>query len=106
MIDLENPKWEDIKKYLKRAGKEILAVAEAAFETWRDPETPDSIKLALAGGLAYLILPTDAIPDFLPMGFTDDLTLLSGLIVLAGTIGKKHLAECRIKRGLDHQGID
>ena len=47
--------------------------AVAAWYCARDPATPARVKAILIGALAYLILPTDVIPDVLiGLGFTDD----------------------------------
>lgn len=92
--------WHIVKKYSQRAGKEVLALSEAAFRTLQDPELALSKKTILVGAIAYLLLPLDAIPDFLPGGYADDVTVLLSAVVSAGKMGKKHLAECRLKHGL------
>jgi uncharacterized membrane protein YkvA (DUF1232 family) len=53
----------------------------AAYYALRDPKTPFKVKAILAAALAYFILPTDIIPDFIAgFGFTDDFAVL--LLVL------------------------
>lgn len=48
-----------------------------------DRQTPASVKTILIGALFYFVLPTDAIPDILPViGYTDDAALLAGAIKL------------------------
>lgn len=42
--------------------------------------TPHGIRLVIVAALGYLICPFDAIPDFLPFGYTDDLAALAALV--------------------------
>tara|TARA_R110000787_G_scaffold10415_2_gene35300 strand:+ start:585 stop:953 length:369 start_codon:yes stop_codon:yes gene_type:complete len=47
--------------------------AVAAYYCAKDPMTPTSVKVTVMAALAYFVIPTDAIPDFIAMlGFTDD----------------------------------
>jgi len=49
------------------------------FRLAKDPRVPSGAKLLLAGIVAYLLLPTDLMPDFLPvMGQLDDLAVVLG----------------------------
>ena len=48
-----------------------------------DKATPLPVKASLFGALAYFLLPTDVIPDVLPvLGFTDDAAMLAAAIKL------------------------
>ena len=93
-------KWKKIEKYSRRAGKEVLAISEAVFLTMKDPKISWAQKTLIVGSLAYLLLPIDAIPDFLPGGYVDDVGIMLSAIASAGKVGKKHLQECRLKHGL------
>ena len=63
--------WPKLRKFMARIPFADEAVA--AYFAIRDPATPRRSKLLLLAALAYFIMPTDAIPDFLAMfGFTDD----------------------------------
>jgi uncharacterized membrane protein YkvA (DUF1232 family) len=70
------------RKMARVAGK--IPFAEDAAAAWfcaRDPETPMRVKATLLAALAYFILPTDFIPDFIAgFGFTDDATVLMAAI--------------------------
>ena len=49
-----------------------------------DRQTPWHVKLVIAAGIFYLVVPIDFIPDHIPfMGFLDDVTIGTALIVLA-----------------------
>ena len=49
----------------------------AVYYALRDPRTPRATKATLAAALAYFVLPTDFIPDFVPgLGFSDDFGVL------------------------------
>ena len=61
--------------------KDILSVYYSA----RDEETPLRSKGLMFAGLAYFILPTDAIPDIITgLGFTDDAAVLFALMNVVG----------------------
>ncbi len=61
-----------------QAGKTVVENALTLFYVAQDPKVPATEKLLIGGALAYLILPIDAVPDFLPaVGFGDDLAALT-----------------------------
>ncbi|MEX0956491.1 MAG: YkvA family protein [Rhizobiaceae bacterium] len=67
----------------KRAARAIPFMDEvvAAYYCAFDAETPTRARGILIGALAYFVLPTDFIPDFLlAFGFTDDLAVLTAAI--------------------------
>lgn len=48
------------------------------YNAFMSPDIPKSIKVLLAGSLLYLVLPTDVIPDFIPVaGLLDDVAVLT-----------------------------
>lgn len=50
-----------------------------------DPRTPLQAKGAIAAALAYFVLPTDAIPDWLAgLGFTDDASVIAMTLATVG----------------------
>ena len=77
---------------LRAAGRREAARALAGFvpdcavlcrRLLRDPRVPRARKLALAAMVAYLLLPFDLVPDFVPVaGQLDDAVLLA--LVLRG----------------------
>lgn len=66
--------------------------AVSAYYAARDPQTPTRVKAVLLGALAYFVVPTDLIPDFIAgLGFTDDATvLLLAAQTVAGHIKEPH----------------
>ncbi|MEP0883970.1 DUF1232 domain-containing protein [Coleofasciculus sp. FACHB-542] len=77
--------WEKLGNFAVQAGKNVVENALILFYAAEHPNTPTNQKLIVYGALAYLILPVDAVPDFLPaVGFGDDigsLTTALGMIV-------------------------
>jgi uncharacterized membrane protein YkvA (DUF1232 family) len=84
---------------LKRVGRQLPFVEDllAAYYCATDPATPKRVKLILMGALTYFVLPTDAVPDFLPfIGFADDAAMLAAAIAqVAGAINDNHRARAR-----------
>ena len=61
--------------------RQHLALYRAIYQ---DPRTPWLARCLLGAALAYLALPFDLIPDFLPViGHLDDVLIVPGLIFLA-----------------------
>ncbi len=60
---------------------DVVALYFAAL----DPATPRRTKALMFAGLAYFILPFDAIPDvFVGIGYTDDAAVIAAVVALAG----------------------
>jgi uncharacterized membrane protein YkvA (DUF1232 family) len=59
--------------------EDLLTAYYCAF----DRNTPLQVKATLVAAIAYFVLPTDAIPDVMPvLGFTDDAAVLAAAINL------------------------
>jgi uncharacterized membrane protein YkvA (DUF1232 family) len=75
--------WPKIRKAVARAP--FAADALAVWYCARDDETPTAAKGMMLAALAYFVLPTDAIPDFIAgLGYTDDAAVFATLIGLVG----------------------
>jgi len=62
--------------------EDLLAAYYCAF----DRQTPLHVKAVLLGAIAYFILPTDLIPDYIPViGYIDDAAVLAGAIKLVSS---------------------
>jgi uncharacterized membrane protein YkvA (DUF1232 family) len=58
----------------------------AAYFCALDPATPHRVRAMLLAALAYFVLPTDMIPDFLAgVGFGDDATVLLATITMVNS---------------------
>src|SRR5437879_1895626 len=78
--------WPKIRKVVAHVpfASDLLAVWFCA----RDDETPVAAKGMMFAALAYFVLPTDAIPDFIAgIGYTDDAAVLVAVLSIVG----KHL---------------
>lgn len=71
--------------------------ALALYYCARDPMTETRIKLIVLAALAYLVLPTDAVPDLLPfLGFTDDAAVIATAIAaVRGSVTDLHRRKAR-----------
>jgi len=67
--------WSKMRRVAARTG--FAREAAAAYYCVRDPATPIPVKAILLSALAYFVMPTDAIPDFVAgLGYTDDMAVL------------------------------
>lgn len=92
-----------IPKVLKVAGRIPFADDLAAsYYCAMDPATPMKAKGVLFAALAYFILPTDMVPDFVAgLGFTDDATVLATALGIVGAqIREPHRRAARRLLGL------
>ncbi len=71
--------WDKLRKTLGRVP--FVEDALAAYYCATDGKTPMYVKAVLMGALAYFIVPTDVIPDFIAgIGYTDDAAVLAAAI--------------------------
>ena len=72
---------------LRRVAARVPFAAEA-LAVWycvQDPETPAGAKGMMLAALAYFVLPTDAVPDFIAgLGYTDDAAVFTALLAVVG----------------------
>lgn len=84
---------------LRKAARYIPFAEElvAAYYCAIDPETPHRVRAMLLAALAYFVLPTDTVPDFLVgIGFGDDAAVLLATITLVRShITPVHMAAAR-----------
>lgn len=70
-----------ILKILIKAGRSIAKPALEVLEMAIDPLTPTNVRISLIASLAYLIMPLDLLPDFMPViGFSDDFVALTAVL--------------------------
>ena len=75
--------WPKIRKVAAK-----VPFAGDALAVWycaRDEETPLAAKGMMFAALAYFVLPTDAVPDFIAgLGYTDDAAVFAAMLALVG----------------------
>ena len=82
--------WPKIQRTAAR-----IPFADQALAAWyaaRDPQTPMAAKGMIFAGLAYFVLPVDAIPDiFAGIGYTDDAAVITAVLAMVGAnIKRRH----------------
>ena len=82
--------WPKIQRTAAR-----IPFADQALAAWyaaRDPQTPMAAKGMIFAGLAYFVMPVDAIPDiFAGIGYTADAAVITALLALVGAnIKRRH----------------
>lgn len=84
---------------LGRAARRVPFMEDlvAAYYCALDPRTPARTRTILLAALAYFVLPTDFVPDFIAgLGFTDDIAVLSAaLAAIRGALGDVHYDAAR-----------
>lgn len=80
--------WKRIQRHFTIMGQQTVYAAMLMLHAFRRKETPLWAKNIIAGSIAYLLAPFDAMPDLTPLlGYTDDLGVLSfGLVTIASYI--------------------
>jgi uncharacterized membrane protein YkvA (DUF1232 family) len=75
--------WPKMRKVAAK-----IPFASDALSVWycaRDPTTPATAKGMMYAGLAYFVMPFDAIPDVLAgIGFTDDAAVFAAMLAVVG----------------------
>ena len=70
--------WNFVVKTGKAVGEPILRKALELYYAMTRQDMPIDAKLKIMGALAYLVMPLDLIPDFIPVvGWTDDAAALA-----------------------------
>lgn len=71
-------------KHISGVGQ-LVDQASGLYGLLRDPETPRWVKATCLGALGYLVLPTDAVADFIPVaGYVDDAGMIAAAIASLG----------------------
>lgn len=89
--------WDKARASFQQAGERVLELALQLFFAARDEKTPGWARTVIYGALGYFIVPTDAVPDFLPVtGFMDDLGVLTAaLAAVAFSVTEEHRTRAR-----------
>ncbi len=98
----ENSFWNKIKKYAKKAGKEVIEKVLWLYYAAQNPEAPMRAKATIYAALAYFVLPIDAIPDLIPVaGYGDDLSALAAAIATVSIYITSNVKELAKKKMAD-----
>ncbi len=89
----EDSFFQKVKNFASKIGINLLLKAFTLYFVAKDNDTPSWAKSMVYGVLGYLILPIDAIPDFVPfIGFSDDLAaIVTSLSVIVSFIKPEHI---------------
>lgn len=71
----ESDLWDKISTAASAAGSQLLFMVLALFYSLETAPARD--KMMIAGALGYFILPVDILPDLMPGGYADDLSVLT-----------------------------
>lgn len=87
--------WTKIRRTLGRIP--FAEEAVAAYYCAIDEKTPGYVRAVLLAALAYFVVPTDVIPDFVAgLGFTDDASvLLTAITAIGGHLKPHHHEKAR-----------
>jgi uncharacterized membrane protein YkvA (DUF1232 family) len=98
--------WAKLKRLASQLpfAEDLITAYYCAF----DRSTPLQVKAALVGALAYFVLPTDVVPDILPvLGFADDAAVLAAALrMVTDHIRPEHRQAAReaLARDFDAEG--
>lgn len=80
--------WRKLSRFAATAGKDVVEKALWLYYAAQRPDTPAWAKATVYGALTYFVLPSDAIPDIIPLsGYSDDIGILAvAVATIAGYI--------------------
>lgn len=94
--------WRKLNDFAYQAGRELVEKALWLYYAAARPETPTWARSVIIGALAYFVIPTDAVPDFIPgAGYADDLSVLAtavGAVILFINDDVKRKADAVLNR--------
>lgn len=71
--------WDKLAKFANKIGLKAVYKVLLLYTTLIFSENISN-KIIILGALGYFILPFDMIPDFLPGGFVDDISIVSSVL--------------------------
>jgi uncharacterized membrane protein YkvA (DUF1232 family) len=91
--------WRKLQRFARFAGRQVVEKALVLYYAANSPDTPAWAKTTIYAALAYFILPTDLVPDFLPIaGYGDDLAaLVTALGAVTSSITPEVQTQARAK---------
>ncbi len=92
----ESAMWKKIGTVATKAGKNVVYMALTLFYGLEKASLKD--KALIVGALGYFIFPADLIPDFIPLGFADDMGALMAVYgIVKNSIGPEAHERARRK---------
>lgn len=74
--------WDVLKRRSKVIGKELVYKVLQLYYVMLKGNVSLQHKAVIVGALAYLILPVDAVPDFIPVyGWADDASVITAALI-------------------------
>lgn len=70
-----------IRNLPAKSATDLMDKAITLYALLKSPATPAWAKAAIIGALGYFICPLDAVPDFLPVGFVDDVAVMATVLM-------------------------
>ena len=89
--------WRKLKRYAKKAGRDVIETALTLYYCAKDSDTPRWAKTAILSALGYFVFPVDAIPDVLVgVGYSDDISVLMAALASVGAhVKQEHKEEAK-----------
>lgn len=80
--------WRKLRRFATSAGREVVTKALWLYYAALRPDTPAWAKATIYGALTYFVVPSDAVPDIIPLtGYSDDIGILAvAVATIAGYI--------------------
>ena len=84
-------------RYATKMGYELSVLALTLYFTLIDHNTPNWARTVIVSALAYLIMPIDAVPDFVPIaGYSDDIGVIGAALAIVAThVTEDHRLQAR-----------
>ena len=104
--------WTKISNKAKAIGRDLVFSALVLYYTLQQPDLPNWARAKIIGALGYLLFPMDAIPDFWPGGYVDDVGVIAlaiGAVAIHITAATKDKARDKLRDwfgdGADDAGL-
>lgn len=72
--------------FVTHIGRNLSFIRQAIllYYCMKDADTPKAVKALIIGGLGYLILPVDVVPDYIvALGWLDDVAIITAVMKVA-----------------------
>ena len=88
--------WSRARRVEAGVGRQAMEKVLTAYYFATDAKVPLKQRMPVIGALVYLGIPSDLIPDVLPGGFADDMSVLvAALGAVALYVTERHIQQAR-----------